>query len=63
MSGPDMVCRGLRSYVGAWYWGSHIVGHVFNPSSYLLPYLSGFLLQGDRLKQVKTTETARWDLV
>ena len=30
---------------------------------YLLPYLSGFLLQGDRLKQVKTIETARWDLV
>ena len=27
------------------------------------PYLSGFLLQSDRLKQVKTIETARWDLV
>ena len=29
---------------------------------YLSPYLSGFLLQSDRLKQVKTTETACWDL-
>ena len=26
-------------------------------------FLSGFLLQSDRLKQVKTIETARWDLV
>ena len=25
--------------------------------------LSGFLLQSDRLTQVKTIETARWDLV
>ena len=23
-----MVCRGLRSYVGAWYWGSNIEGYV-----------------------------------
>ena len=30
---------------------------------YLLPYLSGLLLQSDRSKQVKTIETARWDLV
>ena len=30
---------------------------------YLSPYFSAFLLQSDRLKQVKTKETARWDLV
>ena len=30
----------------------------------LLPrYLSGFLLQSNLLKQVRTIETARWDLV
>ena len=27
------------------------------------PYFSGFLLQSDRLKQARTIETARWDLV
>ena len=26
-------------------------------------YLNGFLLQSDRLKQVRTIETARWDLL
>ena len=30
---------------------------------FVIPYLRGFLLQGDRLKQVKTIETARWNLV
>ena len=30
---------------------------------YFSPCLSGFLLQSDRLKQVKIIETARWDLV
>ena len=28
-----------------------------------LPYLSGLILQSDRLKQVNTIEKARWDLV
>ena len=46
-----------RSYIQ--YYRSleiHLPGTLF-----FLPYLSGFLLQSDRLKQVKTIETACWD--
>ena len=46
----------------------HSVLHVIrnsiavHPINILSPYLSGFLSQSDRLKQVRTIETARWYL-